>query len=826
MKSHRLEREKRHPGVALLAGTALLSILGLAACSVPGREDAAARAPQVLSVKASEFSFGAPTFSTIVGRPVRLVMDNAGTMDHDLEIKGIPAKDVRMGGGDGHGHGHGGSTAGTPAAAGHSDVMAHAAKGQQGWVEFTPTKAGTYEIECTIDGHRAAGMKATLIVEAASPASVAQRAASQPLGSSGAAHTAASRPAGAVTSAAAPATAPRVQLPAVPETGPIAFIPADKRTPAQWMEYLGVRIIETRDSAGPAVLKPRDGDLYYFSNESTTWGASNTRNEIVAIDAKDPAQKKVIARSELPEEYSVNRSSHAIGVSADSRWIYLPSIGGDRNFLLVVDGRTLKLHKVYESLGRPHHVNNFTAPDGRELIMVVDFGWNWAGSGAWVLDPSNDNQVVAGLSRADFAGHPYVGTAEVAGQFMYFTVPPAQSALREEMEGSLMKVDLKTWKVVSAVPVHDPCWAEPTQDGGTVWVTQCGASKVAKVDTKTMKVIAELATGPGPWGARLSYDESKLYVADKGEARGYGQQGRTMTIIDTAASIVSNVVVIGRTTDHVLISPDGKEIWAMSNADHGIWVIDAETEEVKQVIKMPADGDTHGGTWVRYFTDAGNGANGIGGEVVSSYTGLRGSALAAQRAYLKQERPAPVTVTAAGVFSPATLNLTPGSKTTLTVVNSGGTNGRPVQLQSRELGIAAFELRPGQRKSLDVTVPSSGGAQLGLVSDPSKALQVTIGEQKPAAAAQEGLRKLTLKALNNQFDVKAISARPGETLEITLVNGDDENHNIVSNGGEISSPAVGGGQTGSFTWIAPSTAGTFTAKCLFHPTMEIVFTVR
>jgi hypothetical protein len=67
--------------------------------------------------------------------------------------------------------------------------------------------------------------------------------------------------------------------------------------------------------------------------------------------------------------------------------------------------------------------------------------------------------------------------------------------------------------------------------------------------------------------------------------------------------------------------------------------------------------------------------------------------------------------------------------------------------------------------------------------------------------------------------------RPGETIKTTLANGDDENYNVVSNGGEISSPTVGAGQTGSFTWTAPATAGTFVAKRLFHPTMEIAFTV-
>ena|GEM_PF-1014092 len=634
-----------------------------------------------------------------------------------------------------------------------------------------------------------------------------------------------------------PPPQPKVQPPTATQPGPIAFIAADKRTPAQWMEYLGIRLVEQRDSSGPASVRPNDGDLYYFSNESTTWGATNTRNEIVAIDAKS---YKVVARSELPEEYSLNRSSHGIGVSHDARWIYLPAIGSDRNFLLVIDGRTLKVNKVYESQGRPHHVNNFTAPDGRELMMVVDFGWNFAGSGAWVIDPSNDNQIVAGMSRTDFSGHPYVASGEVAGQYMYFTVPAPTSSLREDVEGYLAKVDLKTWKVVGMAPVGDPCWPEPTQDGKYVWVTECGHSKVSKVDTQTMKVVQELSTGPGPWGARLSYDETKLYVADKGEARGYGQQGRTMTIIDTTANIVSNVVVIGRTTDHVLISPDGGEVWATSNADHAIYVVDAETEEVKQIIKMPADGDTHGGTWARYYADPASGPGLLMGEVVSSMTGLRGTALAVQRDLLKN-KPSMITVTAPGTFSPPSLTVKPGESARVTFTSGGGTNSKTIVLESKELGIPVFEIKPGQRKTVEIKAQPAGLGQFASVVDPTKTFKVTFAEPtlpaqpsagtqtvQPAAgaAAVAGQREITIKTTNNVFDPKTITAKPGEIIKFTLINGDDENHNLVGGEGKMVSPIVGGGQTGTFTWTAPSTTGAFDAICLFHPATKIAFDVK
>ena len=155
--------------------------------------------------------------------------------------------------------------------------------------------------------------------------------------------------------------------------------------------------------------------------------------------------------SQLPDEWSVGFGSHGIAASSDGKYVYLPALKGDVNYLLILDGKTLQIDKVYQSMGRPHHVNNYTAPDGRELIMVIDFGWNWTGSGIWVLDPAQDNAVVGGMSRADFSGNPYIVSREV-GEYMWVAVPAATSALREEIDGFLAKINLTTWKVEQADP--------------------------------------------------------------------------------------------------------------------------------------------------------------------------------------------------------------------------------------------------------------------------------------------------------------------------------------------------------------------------------------
>jgi uncharacterized cupredoxin-like copper-binding protein len=137
--------------LAALAGAAFATACGAQAS--PSSTSASAStdgALPVITVRASEFAFKDSTIRVQAGRPVRLVMDNAGAIEHDLEVVRLPVRDVRRSA-DAHGHG--------------DDVAAHAAAGKQAWVEFTPTQKGTYDIECTLPGHKEAGMKGKLVVE-------------------------------------------------------------------------------------------------------------------------------------------------------------------------------------------------------------------------------------------------------------------------------------------------------------------------------------------------------------------------------------------------------------------------------------------------------------------------------------------------------------------------------------------------------------------------------------------------------------------------------------------------------------------------------------
>ena len=610
----------------------------------------------------------------------------------------------------------------------------------------------------------------------------------------------------------------------------------DKMSLEQWAAHMRVKVVDVLDPSGPPAYAPNDGDVYFFTNSSTTWGATNTRNSVVIIDAKT---KKPVAVSDIDPKYAEGFGSHNLGVSADGKWVYLPSLKGATNYLLILDARTLKIAKVLQSTGegiepasgRPHHVGNFRSSDGRDLIMVTDFNWNFGGAGFYILDPAQDNAVVGGMTNGDLHGGPYNMVPSPDGKFIYATMPGGVGSNpgrgMREIESATFKIDPKTWTVKANYwPQGDPNWPCISRDGKTLWVTLGGPGKVVKIDTVKDEEVAEVTTGPGPYGCQLSYDETKLYVADKGEAPGYGQQARTVTVIDTRThTVIKQIAPVGRTTDHVVLSPDGGEIWAQSNADHSIWVIDTETDEVKEVIQMPNDGDVHGGAFVR-FSSAGTEMK---AEVVGDIFGLWGSAAQAQTAYITNPSRFTISVTRDGLV-PNSLTARPGATLTLKFIQSAGT-GRVVGVEGPTLGISRFTLRSGDTKTIDVTVPAQPGSYP--VVDPTNrnATPLTITVKAEAAvtapsAAAPGTREIKVVGKNIAFDVKAITGKPSERLKITLLNEDDEPHNIVGIEARLVTDLIQPNKQGTSEWTLPEMAGVYKLFCSIHPSMVINLEVK
>lgn len=117
----------------LWGGLALLVLVGI----LLGRSLMAPAKPGVVAqtIEGSEYRFDPEELRVNVGETVRITFRNVGILEHDWSV---PDLDV---------------------------TTATINAGQEATVEFRPQRRGTYEMICTVPGHRELGMRGTLIVQ-------------------------------------------------------------------------------------------------------------------------------------------------------------------------------------------------------------------------------------------------------------------------------------------------------------------------------------------------------------------------------------------------------------------------------------------------------------------------------------------------------------------------------------------------------------------------------------------------------------------------------------------------------------------------------------
>ena len=129
----------------------------LVAC---GSAEPAPQSAVSLSLLATDITFDKERIEVTAGRPVRITVNNEGVLEHDFSIMAIPHVGEVKTEEKGH-HSHDmGEMDGKP------EVHVAAPIGGRSSVEFTPSTPGEYEFYCAVVGHKEAGMKGTLVVQA------------------------------------------------------------------------------------------------------------------------------------------------------------------------------------------------------------------------------------------------------------------------------------------------------------------------------------------------------------------------------------------------------------------------------------------------------------------------------------------------------------------------------------------------------------------------------------------------------------------------------------------------------------------------------------
>ena len=111
-----------------------------------------------ITVEATDFAYSPQSITIPADQPVKLILKNAGNVEHDFVIDKINVTNVvarDSGTAEHHQMGH------EPEFDLHFFVRA----GEYSTLQFTALEPGTYEIFCSIEGHKEAGMIGELIVD-------------------------------------------------------------------------------------------------------------------------------------------------------------------------------------------------------------------------------------------------------------------------------------------------------------------------------------------------------------------------------------------------------------------------------------------------------------------------------------------------------------------------------------------------------------------------------------------------------------------------------------------------------------------------------------
>jgi DNA-binding beta-propeller fold protein YncE len=413
--------------------------------------------------------------------------------------------------------------------------------------------------------------------------------------------------------------------------------------------YKPIEVIETFP-AGEQIIFPEPGDLIIYQLTGLSYNNPNQRPEderitatSVRITAIDARTRKVIAWNELP--IRIKGNPHTSPVSPDGRYIYAAgppltnfrSIEFDESLsdnsgctspvcmvipqtYVKIDTLTLQPVKVISAPGRQHHGHVF-----RDRYMLFDsFSKDVDGLDTFIFDPETD-QVIAGVRNEELGGSTYTAWTDHQNEFIYHLMEPAGYTDRPTTDGYLsahwlrqqgftatkpywvaqirVSEDLQDWEVVREYPYfgNRGNWIEVAPDRRHMYINSGGMNITQKIDMKTGQAAWSTPVGDGPYGNELTADLSELWVLNKGETT--GMWGHDIHIIDTATGERTGVVNTGFTSDHVLLSPDGKEMWVSSNGSGKLFVYDIETRKLKSEIHLPGYGDPHGIPFVYYDED-------------------------------------------------------------------------------------------------------------------------------------------------------------------------------------------------------------------------------
>lgn len=417
-----------------------------------------------------------------------------------------------------------------------------------------------------------------------------------------------------------------------------------------WSRKAGITLLETRDSSGPAAWDPAAHPLVYLASEGPGYGGllSKTAPKTPGFVLVDANTREGIASRHYDLGYEQYFEPHGSGASPDGKWIYVPtgthvapwSKTGGYGRLLIIDAKTLKIHKILQTYwGAPHHINAYKDYEGRDRVLV-----SVSNSHTFVMDPNDDHRVVGALMQAVAwlkYGGQRLGFVEPSGRYIFYSTIGPFSAT----DGGVAIQDTKTWEIVNWISTQseDPNFVAFSADGKFAYITNDFPPTFARItmegEAKDWKLTGMSHSGvSGPYGVSMNWDDTEAWIVDKGEAS--HNKAVIVGMVKTklmrpppwkpwTPGAQGQWYTGCKRGDHGLIHPDPEknEMWISCNSSFETVVWDMGEKKVKARIPTANGGSTHNGAFIRYNPD-------FTGELLSDQNGLRGSALEKKRALI------------------------------------------------------------------------------------------------------------------------------------------------------------------------------------------------
>lgn len=151
-----------------------------------------------------------------------------------------------------------------------------------------------------------------------------------------------------------------------------------------------------------------------------------------------------------------------------------------------------------------------------------------------------------------------------------------------------------------------PSWGSTitiSDSDSSIWVVNPDAGSVSKVDSQTMKKVAEIPAGLQPWSLALSPDNNRIYVLDRA--------GGQLLVINVQAEAVCAAIPVGPYPGQIALSPGGQSIIVTVTNQDEVVLIDSGSLGITQRAPLSAkpvalaitdDGDGQGDDEKIYVT--------------------------------------------------------------------------------------------------------------------------------------------------------------------------------------------------------------------------------